>query len=115
MDLSLLLRARPYVAAHLKKDFSAFCRGALPHLQPGSKLSWVPAHDLICEFLVSVYRGDKRRLIVNTPPRFSKSSIAAILFPIWCWLQNPTLSFLICSYEIDLATAHNVARYRLMG
>jgi predicted phage terminase large subunit-like protein len=114
MDFRDLLRARPLVAAHLKKDFGAFCRGAWPILHRGSKLNWTPAHDLICEHLVAVYRGDLTRLVVNCPPRFGKSSVVTILFPIWCWLQNPTLDFLCCSYEIDLATNHNLDRRRLM-
>jgi predicted phage terminase large subunit-like protein len=108
------LRTQPLVAAHLKKDFGAFCRSAWPHLHPGAKLSWTPAHDLICEHLVAVWQGRTKRLIANCPPRFAKSSIVNIFFPIWVWLQDPTKAFLCCSYEIDLATNHNLDRRRLM-
>jgi hypothetical protein len=90
MDFSLLVRAKPYVAQHLKKDLAAFCRAAWPHLHAGSKLSWTQAHDLICEHLVAVYRGAARRLIINCPPRFAKSTIVNVCFPIWVWLQDPT-------------------------
>jgi predicted phage terminase large subunit-like protein len=114
MDFNLLLRARPFVAQHLAKDFAAFCRAAWPHLHPGSKLSWTAGHDLVCEHLMRVYRGDCKRLIINTPPRFSKSTIANICFPVWCWLKDPRLSFLCCSYEIDLALNMNFDRRRLM-
>jgi hypothetical protein len=114
VDFNLLLRAKPYVAEHLKKDFAAFCRAAWPHLHPGSKLSWTPAHDLICEYLVSVHRGDLKRLIINCPPRFSKSTIANVCFPVWVWLQDPKKSFLCTSYEIDLALNMNLDRRRLM-
>ncbi len=114
MDFSKLVGARPLVAAQLKRDFGAFVRAAWPHLHRGSKLSWTPAHDLICEFLVCVHRGDITRLIVNCPPRFAKSSIVTILFPIWVWLQDPTKDFLCASYEIDLSTNHNLDRRSLM-
>jgi hypothetical protein len=114
VDFTILLRAKPYVAQHLKKDFAAFCRAAWPHLHPGSKLSWTPAHDLICEHLVAAYRGDTRRLIVNCPPRFAKSTITNICWPVWIWLQDPKKSFLCCSYEIDLALNMNLDRRRLM-
>lgn len=114
MDFNLLLRAKPYVAQHLKKDFAAFCRAAWPHLHPGSKLSWTTAHDLICEHLVAVYRGNTRRLIINCPPRFAKSTIANICWPVWIWLQDPAKSFLCTSYEIDLALNMNLNRRRLM-
>ena len=114
MDFTQLLKARPLVAAHLKKDFGSFCRAAWPHLHPGSKLSWTPAHDLICEYLMLVWEKRLTRLIINCPPRFAKSSIVTILFPVWVWLQAPTTDFLACSYEIDLATNHNLDRRSLM-
>ena len=114
MNFQDLLRAKPLVAAHLKKDFAAFCRAAWPHLHPGAKLSWTMAHDLICEYMVAVQEKRLTRLIINCPPRFAKSSIVNILFPIWVWLQAPSKSFLCCSYEIDLALNHNLDRRRLM-
>jgi predicted phage terminase large subunit-like protein len=114
MNFQDILRARPLVAAHLKKDFAAFCRAAWPTLHPGAKLSWTTAHDLIAEYMVAVYEKRLIRLIVNCPPRFAKSSIVTILFPIWCWLHDPAKAFLCCSYEIDLATNHNLDRRRLM-
>jgi predicted phage terminase large subunit-like protein len=113
-DFSTLLMARPHLAAAMKKDFPLFCRQAWPHLHPGTSLSWTWAHDLLCEWLMAVWQKKLTRLILNTPPRFAKSSIAGILFPVWGWLQDPTRSFLCCSYEIDLATSHNGDRRRLM-
>jgi predicted phage terminase large subunit-like protein len=114
MDFRDIIRARPYQAEHLVKDFAAFCRWGWPLLHPGAKLSWTPGHDLISERLVEVWQGRTRRLIVNCPPRFAKSSIVTIFFPIWVWLQDPTKAFLCASYEIDLATNHNLDRRRLM-
>jgi hypothetical protein len=114
MDSRDILRAKPLVAAHLKKYFATFCRAVWPHLHPGAKRSWTPAHDLICEHLVGVWQGRTKRLIVNCPPRFAKSSIVTILFPVRVWLQHPRKAFLCCSYEIDLATNHNLDRRRLM-
>jgi len=64
--------------------------------------------------MVCVFEKKLTRLIVNCPPRFAKSSIVTILFPIWCWLRDPAKAFLCCSYEIDLATNHNLDRRRLM-
>jgi predicted phage terminase large subunit-like protein len=113
-DFSKLLLSRPALAEAMRKDFGLFCRQAWPHLHRGSPLSWTPWHDLICEYLVLVHQKKLLRLIVNCPPRFAKSSIVTILWPIWCWLQNSTLDFLCCSYEIDLATNHNQDRRRLL-
>lgn len=113
-DFSTLLMARPQLAEAMKKDFGLFCRQAWPHLHRGSPLSWTVWHDLICEHLVLVHQKKLLRLIVNCPPRFAKSSIVTILWPIWCWLQSPTLDFLCCSYEIDLSTNHNQDRRQLL-
>jgi predicted phage terminase large subunit-like protein len=114
MDFSSILKTKPLVAASLKKDFAAFCRAAWPTLHPGTRLSWTTGHDAICDYLVAVWEKKLTRLIINCPPRFAKSSIVTILFPIWVWLQDPTRSFLCCSYEIDLATNHNLDRRRVM-
>ena len=69
MDFSRLGLAKPIVAENLKKDFAAFCRAAWPHLHRGSKLSWTPAHDLICEYLTLVSEKRLPRLIVACPSR----------------------------------------------
>ncbi len=114
MDFNSIIRAKPYVAEHLKKDFAAFCRAAWPILHPGTKLSWTTGHEAICDYLVAVSEKKLTRLIINCPPRYAKSSIVTILFPIWIWLQDPTRCFLGCSYEIDLATNHNLDRRRVM-
>jgi len=114
MDFRDLLKSKPVIAAHLKKDFAAFCRAAWPHLHPGAKLSWTAGHDLICEYLMLVWQKKLTRLIVNCPPRFSKSTIVNICFPCWVWLQDPRKDFLCCSYEIDLALNMNLDRRRLM-
>jgi predicted phage terminase large subunit-like protein len=114
MDFSLIGRAKPYIAANLKKDFALFCKAAWPILHAGTRLSWTTGHDAICDYLMAVREKKLTRLIINCPPRFAKSSIVTILFPIWCWLQDPTRSFLCCSYELDLALNHNLDRRRVM-
>src|ERR1700733_6363699 len=102
MNFDSLRRARPLIAANLIADFGAFCKAAWPHAHKGQSVSWTWAHDLICEYLTMVAQGRTKRLIVNCPPRFGKSTIVSILFPVWCWLRDPSLSFLACGYEIDL-------------
>lgn len=70
--------------------------------------------DLLCEYLTLVKRREIKRLVVNVPPRTAKTSVASIAFPVWSWLDNPALSFLCASYELDLADTHNLARRRLI-
>lgn len=48
----------------------------------------------------------KKDLIINIPPGSSKSSLITILFPVWAWLQKPSMRFITASYSQDLATTH---------
>jgi len=68
----------------------------------------------ICEHLEAVYAGRIKRLIINIPPRCTKTLINSVFFPIWCWLKNPALNILTGSYSKDLALGSAVqSRYLL--
>jgi hypothetical protein len=43
----------------------------------------------LCEHLEAVSRGEIKRLLINIPPRHAKTSIVAIAWPTWTWLQQP--------------------------
>lgn len=51
-------------------------------------------HLEICEALMKVYRGEIKRLIINVPPRYSKTEIAVINFMAWCFGKNPDCEYL---------------------
>jgi predicted phage terminase large subunit-like protein len=114
MDWSILRRARPIVAEHLASDLAAFTRAAWSVLHPGAKLSWSWHMDLLCEYLTFVRRREITRLIINVPPRTAKSTVASICFPVWSWISDPASAFLCASYELDLASSHNLDRRRLI-
>lgn len=42
-------------------------------------------------------------LIINIPPGSTKSTICSVMFPIWCWLHDPTFRTICGSYTEDLA------------
>lgn len=42
-------------------------------------------------------------LVINISPGSSKSSIASILFPAWCWTRMPHMKYIGASYSRDLA------------
>lgn len=42
-------------------------------------------------------------LVINVPPGSTKSRIASIMFPVWLWVNNPTLKLITASYSGDLA------------
>jgi predicted phage terminase large subunit-like protein len=80
--------------------------------------------DAICEHLEAVSRGEIRRLLVNIPPRHSKTNIVAIAWPCWTWarkadpnfpLVGPGTRFLCASYGANKAQQDGVTARRLIG
>ena len=61
-------------------------------------------HIDICDALERVVVGDIKRLIINLPPRYSKTEIAVVNFIAWCLGNFPDSKFMHCSYGADLAT-----------
>lgn len=47
-------------------------------------------------------------LIVNVPPGTSKSTIATIMLPAWCWARAPWIRAITGSYSDALSTEHAV-------
>ena len=83
--------------------------------------------DCICEHLEAVTRGEIDRLLINMPPRHSKSSIVGVSWPAWVWTQKqlekdgvvlPTCGasaqFLYLSYAQSLSTRDNVKTRQLI-
>ncbi len=68
-------------------------------------------HRVICDALMKVYRGETKRLIINIPPRYSKTEIAVINFMAWCFGKVPDCEFIHVSYSAKLA-ANNAAQTR---
>jgi len=78
----------------------------------------------ICEHLEAVSRGEIRRLIINIPPRHSKTSIVAIAWVTWTWakqadpeypLLGPGVRFLCASYGAKKAEEDAVTARRLIA
>lgn len=44
-----------------------------------------------------------RNLLINIPPRCSKSIITSVMFPAYCWISFPQASFLYISYSQQLS------------
>ena len=76
----------------------------------------------IAEHLEAVVDGEIRRLLINIPPRCSKSSIVSVAFPTWVWAQShisptsgPGVPLLHASYAHSLALRDSVKRRRLIN
>lgn len=66
-------------------------------------------HEIICEALMRVFRGECKRLIINIPPRYSKTELAVVNFIAWCFGKVPDAEFIHTSYSGTLATNNSVA------
>jgi predicted phage terminase large subunit-like protein len=61
-------------------------------------------HEMICDRLEAVERGEIDRLMITMPPRHGKSQLASRLFPAWCLGRNPRTQIIAASYNSDLAS-----------
>jgi len=77
-------------------------------LEPSTPLVWNWHLDAVCLHLEAVFLGKFRRLLINIPPGHMKSLIAAVFFPCWVWLHDPTWRFLFCTYAASLSIRDSI-------
>ena len=83
-------------------------------VEPG--VPFIPSWHIeaICEHLEAVSAGQIRRLLINIPPRHSKSTIVSVMWPMWEWLTQPEEKFLCASYSGVLSIRDNLKARRLV-
>lgn len=82
-------------------------------IEPG--VPFVPSWHLnvICDHLEAVSDGDIQRLLINIPPRHSKSTIT-VVWSVWEWITRPEEKFLCASYSGVLSIRDNLKARRLI-
>jgi len=58
----------------------------------------------ICDHLQALSEGVFIKLIINIPPRFGKSLIGSVLYPVWRWVNDPALRIFTGSHSDDNRT-----------
>ena len=95
-----------HLIAHIRErcenDFEFFVRYFFKTLK-GTKFVFSEHHHVICQALMDVHSGKTTHLMINMPPRYSKTEIAVKLFPAWCYMMNPKCEFIHLSYADILA------------
>lgn len=86
----------------LEEDFTLFARFFFKVLK-GTKFVFSDHHHVICDALMDVFYGRTTHLIINMPPRYSKTELAVKLFSAWCYVKNPKCEFIHLSYADILA------------
>ena len=106
--------------ARYEGSLALFLRGAWPYIDSAQYTEgW---HlDAIAEHLEAVTRGELRRLVINVPPRSSKSSLVSAAWPAWTWAQpepsptsGPGVQFLYASHSYRLSVRDSLKTRRII-
>ena len=81
----------------LQGEFLEFVRHVWPSFIAGSH------HKIFAEKLERVAKGELKRLIVNMPPRHTKSEFASYLFPAWVMGRDPHTKIIQATHTAELA------------
>ena len=79
------------------KDFLAFVRHVWPEFIEGKH------HKKISEKFNKLASGKIKRLIINMPPRHTKSEFASYLLPAWMVGREPKLKIIQATHNTELA------------
>lgn len=92
-----------------EKSLRHFLAAAWPTIEPKPfKANW---HiDAVCEHLEAVSRGQLRHLVINIPPRHTKSLTVSVSWPAWEWgpFSHPETRWLFMSYASGLSIRDSV-------
>lgn len=80
-----------------KKDFMAFVKVIWPGFVEGRH------HKIIADKFNRIANGTLKRLIVNMPPRHTKSEFASYLFPAYIMGKNPQTKIIQTSHTAELS------------
>ena len=95
---NLLDRAKDIRAsAAAREHFLDFCKMTWPEFIYGRH------HGILAEKFDRIARGDLKRLIVNMPPRHTKSEFGSYLLPAWLMGRNPRLKIMQTTHTAELA------------
>ena len=83
-----VLLAEKKIQSKAKNDFLSFVKCVWPEFVEGSH------HRHIAEKFNKLATGEITRLIVNMPPRHTKSEFASYLLPAWMVGRNPKLKII---------------------
>src|SRR6056300_1958100 len=81
----------------IKNDFMSFVKHVWPEFIEGSH------HTQIAEKFNRIARGELKRVIINMPPRHTKSEFSSYLLPAWMIGRNPKLKIIQSTHTTELA------------
>jgi predicted phage terminase large subunit-like protein len=100
-------------AERMRRDFMLFLRRGWHIIEP-KLMQWNWHLGAIAEHLVYLTQGEIRFLMINIPPRMTKSLLCSVAWPVWHWLQRPETQFIGASYDESLALRDAALARRLV-
>ena len=85
------------VQEQAQKNFLPFVRNVWPEFKEGAH------HKIIAKKFEEIASGKLKRLIINMPPRHTKSEFASFLFPAWFVGKNPKAKIMQTTHTGELA------------
>ena len=99
----------------LEASLYDFTVAAWPNIDSAEFAMGGYALQAVCEHLEACADGYIPNLLINIPPRFSKSTVCGVMFPAWVWAQNartplagPGAQFLHAGYAMALSLQDSV-------
>jgi len=80
-----------------QNNFLHFVKAMWPEFISGNH------HRIVAEKLEQIAKGEIKRLIINMPPRHTKSEFASFLFPAWMIGRNPAMKIIQATHTTELA------------
>lgn len=112
--IQTVLRATAAHAEEMRRSLRSFARSAWKVVEPATPFIEGVHLDAICDHLTYVSLGDIDDLVINIPPRHTKSTMAAVIWPAWEWTWQPSSQWLFASYAHVLSLRDSVKCRRLI-
>src|ERR1700693_2964908 len=74
---------------YLRNNLRLYIREAWHVVEPSTVYLENWHIDLIAEYLEAVTAAQIKRLLINKPPRYAKSTCVSIMWPTWVWAREP--------------------------
>ena len=95
--LNLLTKIHKVKNREIRSDFLTFVKYIWPDFIEGNH------HQTISDKFNRLQTGELKRLIINMPPRHTKSEFASYFLPAWMIGNNPKLKIIQATHTAELA------------
>lgn len=105
---------RRILATKAESSLATCVRHAWHAVETGSKFQSNWHIGCVSEHLQAQTEGQLRNLIINLPPRHTKSIIACAVWPAWEWISRPQTKWIFSSYGESLSNRDADAARRII-